>query len=442
MASTLYEYYTGIGQSLPSVQARRDVYQSMGLGSAATYSGSAEQNARLLAALQSGGGAKPAPTTTPAPTAQPSYSAPAPTSTPQSLFTPQAEVSSGQDFGTWLRSHGYNDENVIRNAVANPSTAGSAYNDYLRETGGMSSSFSGFNSAQPVAPNFQQIYDTSFNEATKGVQDSIDGLQSKIDERTAAYNAAVGKINDNPFYSEATRVGRVAKLTDLYNNDVKLLASQQEIAQNKISTAKADAQVKLNIAAKQYDVQSGQYQQNLQMFNNLLTSGALNNIGSNDIAQIATSTGLSTSMVQSIIDTSKKKNEVPPQLQTFDDGVNQYVVAFDSNGNVVNKQVVGSSKPKEASATATKASQAATAKSEMDSELRSRAGSDGKVAPSTWLQAMQAWVAENTGQDEYDFVRMFSRYVNTSHAGDYYLYNDVFGKKSKSSSSGFDPNDI
>src|SRR3990167_2038719 len=52
MAMNLYEYYTGLGQTLPSVQERSKTYEQQGLGSASTYIGSLEQNTALLSKLQ------------------------------------------------------------------------------------------------------------------------------------------------------------------------------------------------------------------------------------------------------------------------------------------------------------------------------------------------------------------------------------------------------
>ena len=50
MANTLYDYYTGKGQKLPSVQERAPLYQQY--GGTGTYTGSAEQNTFLLGKLQ------------------------------------------------------------------------------------------------------------------------------------------------------------------------------------------------------------------------------------------------------------------------------------------------------------------------------------------------------------------------------------------------------
>lgn len=59
-AQTLYEWYTANGKPLPPIADRAAVYQQFGLGSATLYTGTAEQNSRLLAALKA-----PAPAITP-----------------------------------------------------------------------------------------------------------------------------------------------------------------------------------------------------------------------------------------------------------------------------------------------------------------------------------------------------------------------------------------
>ena len=78
--TTLYEYYTSIGQSLPSVAERKLKYEQAGLGSAASYIGSADQNNKLLAKLVGGssvasGNTGGTYTKTPTPTASKDYDA-------------------------------------------------------------------------------------------------------------------------------------------------------------------------------------------------------------------------------------------------------------------------------------------------------------------------------------------------------------------------------
>lgn len=52
-AKTLYEWYQAQGQTLPSVKERSVIYERLGLGSANYYTGTAEQNTKLLNALKS-----------------------------------------------------------------------------------------------------------------------------------------------------------------------------------------------------------------------------------------------------------------------------------------------------------------------------------------------------------------------------------------------------
>lgn len=52
-ATTLFEWYQAQGQTLPSVNARSFIYESFGLGPRSYYTGTAEQNTRLLNALKS-----------------------------------------------------------------------------------------------------------------------------------------------------------------------------------------------------------------------------------------------------------------------------------------------------------------------------------------------------------------------------------------------------
>lgn len=51
-ARSLSEWYTANGQTLPSISARGVIYESYGLGSKSLYTGTAEQNTKLLAALK------------------------------------------------------------------------------------------------------------------------------------------------------------------------------------------------------------------------------------------------------------------------------------------------------------------------------------------------------------------------------------------------------
>lgn len=207
--------------------------------------------------------------------------------------------------------------------------------------------------------NLQDIYSKALETARTSTQaeiqstaDQVNQIQQRLQQKREQLAQAESQIADNPFYGEATRVGRIAKLRDQYNQDVanvnqelQLAQNRQAQAENKRVKAEADAQVALNIASQQYNIQSQEYQNNLNYFTNLLGSGALNNASPQDIANISTSTGMSTSMIQSIIDQSRKSKEVPPQLVPVSDNEGQKIVAIDANGNIINTTIVGRATP-------------------------------------------------------------------------------------------------
>ncbi len=167
----------------------------------------------------------------------------------------------------------------------------------------------------------------------------ISDLQTKLSDQEKQYIDTVGQVNDNPFLSEATRVGRVAKVDELFQKRTANLRDE-------IATQKADIETQLNLQMKQYDINSQASQQALQQFQVLLQSGALDNASGEDIANLTRSTGVSSSMIYSAIDASKKSKEVKPEMISFDDGTNQGFVLVDPNtGQILSKQVVGSSKP-------------------------------------------------------------------------------------------------
>lgn len=222
------------------------------------------------------------------------------------------------------------------------------YNDYLdQKNRGLAG---GGGSSMPM-PTFQQptidlqgMYKNLFaNSGINETQAQIDELTKKAAEKEQAKNVAVAGTNDNPWYAEATRTGRIAKVTDAFNNDITALTNQAAPLSSKIATKKADIETSLNLATKQFDIDSQQAQMARQQFNDLLTTGALDSASPEDIANLTRSTGISSSMIQSAIDTRKKSN-VKTDLIQFDDGKEQGFVVVDGDGNIINKQVIAQSK--------------------------------------------------------------------------------------------------
>ena len=192
---------------------------------------------------------------------------------------------------------------------------------------------------------YQKLYDTS---GIKDTQAQYDTLQGQLTERQKARDSVLAKINDNPFYSEGTRVGRAAKVNEQYNNEAVTFTNQQKLAQDKIATQKADIETRVNIATKQFDINSQQAKQAFDQFTTLLESGALDNASGEDIANITRATGVSSAMIQSAVNAQKQKN-VKTSIQSYDDGTNQGYAVIDSNtGKIINQQVIAASKPEKA----------------------------------------------------------------------------------------------
>ena len=164
--------------------------------------------------------------------------------------------------------------------------------------------------ASSSGTNLQSIYDTALNNS------GLTELQKQLAEKQSARDAALADINDNPFYTEATRVGKAAKVTQASQNDLNTL-------QDQIDSAKADAQVRLSIANQQFNIDDKAYQNNLQKLNMLISSGAINNASSSEVAQIARATGLTTSMIKAI----QQKATVSGMKPTVN-------TSTDDNGNV------------------------------------------------------------------------------------------------------------
>lgn len=184
----------------------------------------------------------------------------------------------------------------------------------------------------PNVPNLPDLYKSLY--ASKG----ITSLEDEIANQEKGYNENISKINDNPWLSEANRVGRVQKLTTDYNNSTMGV-------RNDIATRKADIEMEIGIQTKQFDINSQASQQALSQFNTLLSMGALDNASSEDIAQITRSTGLSSAAIMSAVKAQQVKN-TPTSVIQYDDGTNQgFAVVNTQTGDIINRQVVGASKP-------------------------------------------------------------------------------------------------
>lgn len=200
--------------------------------------------------------------------------------------------------------------------------------------------------AQPSI-NLPSLYDSLYkNSGITEVEGKIAEINKNLNAKQQAHNTAINNSNDNPFLSEASRVGRNEKLKQSYESSIANDINQLNTAKNDIATRKADIETKLNLELKQFDINSQQAQQALSQFNTLLSMGALDGASGEDIANITRQTGLSSTMINNAI-TAKNKKQVETSIMNFDDGTNQGFVVIDkSTGEIIARENIAASKPK------------------------------------------------------------------------------------------------
>lgn len=232
-----------------------------------------------------------------------------------------------------------NNVNYVHQQQAN---AGVPQNGVNSSGGDASGGMGGFGGSAPAVPHLQALYDTAYtnNPDAKAAQAAIAKLQGDLTVRTQARDKAVSDENDNPFYAEATRVGRVQKINDNYNNDSNTITGQLTTAQTNLSNIKAEAERQVNLAQGQYSLDNGAYKQNLDEFNTLLSAGGLNGASDSTLAQLSVSTGMPVSMLKGIQSSQSAKNT---QIVTStDNSGNLTVAAIDTtNGSIISTSTLG-----------------------------------------------------------------------------------------------------
>ena len=80
---------------------------------------------------------------------------------------------------------------------------------------------------QVDVPSQQKLYEDAYNAAGLAtIRSTLDDLNKRIAAKQDAYTAKEGDINENPFLSEASRVGRIKRLTDQRDAEIGNLLDQ------------------------------------------------------------------------------------------------------------------------------------------------------------------------------------------------------------------------
>jgi hypothetical protein len=324
------------------------------------------------------------------------------------------DLGKAQDLLKVLEPNKYDDKQVqsATQKLLTNTTPQTQQNLGLVSTASKSNTNAGSSSLMPGGSGSSSAIDLNSIYENALADSNTTTLEEELNAKKMAKDAASADINDNPFYTEATRVGKIAKLDEKANNEINTL-------QDQITQAKADAQVKVNIATQQYNIDSQEYQNNLSKLNTLISSGAIAGASSSDISSIALATGMSTSMINSIITKVKEGNR---SLQTTTDNAGN-VTIFDANTGQIVSTIKGIGK---ADTTGTTESSVKRANlSNATAALSSVTGNDGYVSNENFNAVRQAFIAR--GGDLEEFNQNFYNYANPKYYSSYnipeYIYD-------------------
>lgn len=330
------------------------------------------------------------------------------------------ELGKAEDLRKVLKPNKYDDKTVqsAKDKLVTNTTLETQQNlgiAPVTDTGipGVSGSGVGFSGGgTPTSIDFNKMYEQAITSP------DITNLEKEINDKKSALTAAMTEVNDNPYYSEATRTGHLAKLQATAQSELSNLTDQ-------LAQKRADVQTKINIAKMQYDVTQQEYQNNLQRLNLLISSGALLTASGTDVAQIALATGMSTAMIKGI-QSKMKSDMVKPQVITdTDNNGNVTVAVIDANtGDLISQRSLGNiGKVSTTTSNPYKPGTAAysQAVSLMMTDMRSVAGGadkvDNYVNPDVYRDYRSQWI--NAGFSPSDFDNSFKQFINPTHPQDY-----------------------
>jgi len=262
-----------------------------------------------------------------------------------------------------------------------------------------------FNSQPTInlTDTYNQLLDAS---GISGLENTVNSTESKINQMTSEAAAARSNVNENPWIGEASRIGRIAKIDTKLNEAIAPLQKDIANVTNQVGQKKTDISNQLNLKTQQYNIDVAANQQNLSNFNSLLSSGALVNATAQDIATLSQQTGLAAGFIQSAIAAAKKAAN-PLSVGTYTDANNNLVAyTMDSQGNLVNSNVIGRAKAAAGtggSATAKKTELIKT----LDTVLVSNRNSYGHIPPALYNEAMKSFVEDGLGTAA-DFEKQYS----------------------------------
>lgn len=190
-----------------------------------------------------------------------------------------------------------------------------------------------------LAAEYKSLYDSL---GLQGYKDAVMAKQQEILALRDETDKAAALINENPWSSAANRTGRLAKLEDAYNRKAQVLSAQAALEQQKYTDAYNELNTQMNLKTQQYNIDTGNLDWSLNQLNSLLSLGALDNASADSLVNIASQVGMTSDMINSMVQMQKNARMKPTLLQHTDDFGNVTATLMDANtGNVISQQSLG-----------------------------------------------------------------------------------------------------
>ncbi len=240
MANTLYEYYQSKGQALPTWQQRVPIAQQFGIQN---YTGTAEQNALLLAKLQQQGTpAGPMGSVAPQTPQFPNLSP----GTPEYLETKariDALLGQVKDLQLQKEKAGAYETGLgkigeeIPPEVLQPGITSIEAQREGRITNLEAGAFA------PPTKTYDEIYKQAYEQSgLANIQTSITAKDAEISRAKEALINEEGKITENPWLTETGRVGRIRTLYEMAEPQIARLVAERGQLQDQLTTGTSQAE--------------------------------------------------------------------------------------------------------------------------------------------------------------------------------------------------------
>lgn len=225
--------------------------------------------------------------------------------------------------------------------------------------------------------NVTETYDKLYQDlGIDALKSDVAAKQAEITARRERLAEAQATINENPWYAEATRTGKLRRLEEQAQADIENIAREQALLQAKVDEANQQLATKTNLSTQQYQIDRQSAADSVAELNTLLQSGAdMSNI---NVGDFAARTGMSTETISALVAASQAQEIKPSVIQSTDDSGNVTVTVIDQNTGAIVGQTSLGRIGKADSTGGGKATEAEVSRYYMDS-LRSDVGSGAGV---------------------------------------------------------------